>query len=58
MNVWKTLAFWLFLLSSLYIVIAIFFDKSNLFLILGLLCTCLNWLLFLYENRRRRQNRR
>lgn len=58
MSAWKTLAFWLFLLSSLYIVIAFFFDNNNLFLILGLLCTCLNWLLFLHENRRRRQNKK
>ena len=54
MSAWRSLAFWLFLLSSVYIVIAFFCQDNNLFLFLGLIFTCLNWLLFFYENRRRR----
>lgn len=56
MRAWRTLAFWLFLLSSVFIVIAIFFYDNNWVLTLGLIFTCLNWLIFLNENRKRRRH--
>ena len=40
MRAWRTLAFWLFLLSSVFIVIAIFFYDNNWVLTLGLIFTC------------------
>ena len=58
MRAWRTLAFWLFLLSSVFIVIAIFFYDNNSVLSLGLIFTCLNWLIFLNENRKRRRHKK
>jgi|MucameStandDraft_1065616.scaffolds.fasta_scaffold14210_4 hypothetical protein len=58
MRAWRTLAFWLFLLSSVFIVIAIFFYDNNWVLTLGLIFTCLNWLIFLNENRKRRRHKK
>ena len=58
MRAWRTLAFWLFLLSSVFIVIAIFFYDNNWVLTLGLIFTCLNWLIFLNENRKRRRHQK
>ena len=58
MSAWRTLAFCLFLLSSVFIVIAIFFYDNNWVLTLGLIFTCLNWLIFLNENRKRRRHKK
>ena len=58
MRAWRTLAFWLFLLSSVFIVIAIFFYDNNWVLTLGLIFTCLHWLIFLNENRKRRRHKK
>ena len=58
MRAWRTLAFWLFLLSSVFIVIAIFFYDNSWVLTLGLIFTCLNWLIFLNENRKRRRHKK
>ncbi len=58
MRAWRTLAFWLFLLSSVFIVIAIFFYDNNWVLTLGLIFTCLYWLIFFNENRKRRRHKK
>ena len=58
MRAWRTLAFWLFLLSSVFIVIAIFVYDKKWVLTLGLIFTCLNWLIFLNENRKRRRHKK